>query len=161
MRTPSSPARLCTIVQNCALNQLFPPPSSHAAQPLLPGAMPSLAASGLPREPVSPARVGMPLVPPRAKPCQTTPTRAITIKNAKRTQETIWHTSPPPSPACVKFPNEPTALVTPSSPRPLRLCSEPSTAPAKRTHQGQRTMDNGHPTISLDASAPHPYIPPP
>ena len=74
MRTTNPTTRPCTIVQHCASNQLSAPPSSHPPQ--LPGAMPSLAPSGATRPPEPAARVGMPDVPTRAKPCQSAPNHA-------------------------------------------------------------------------------------
>jgi hypothetical protein len=49
-------------------------------------------------------------------------------KNAKRTQVPIWHTPAPPSPECAKFPNEPTARVTPPlPPNPAPVQCSPDT----------------------------------
>jgi hypothetical protein len=62
MRTPNPTARLCTIVQNCALNQLSHPPGLR-----LPVPCPHSPPHAPLRRSSSPARVDMPVVPPRTK----------------------------------------------------------------------------------------------
>ena len=92
----------------------------------------------------------VPTRPPAHAPAQNEPRScnrvqpdATNSKTAKRSQVPFWHTPTPPPSKCAKFPNEPTAPVTPSAAN--------SPAGAKRTH-------NRLPTLRF-AATPYPACP--
>jgi hypothetical protein len=133
---------------------------SMRAQRLIPlpvapdlGAMPSLAAEGATRHPAQPARVGMPVVPPRAQPCHA---RLLDTRAQNEPRPAV----PRPKDACVVAP--PPSPLTPSlaisrpspaqnEPRPCNRL-QPS---ATRCNQHQKCKTNP----SANLSHPSPPLP--
>jgi hypothetical protein len=146
MRRPNPAAGLCTIVQNCAPDQLFLRPSLHPARHLVLSAMPTLAPLGS-RPPVgASARVGMPDVPTRAKPCQSAPNHANARHPDQSCKTNPPRHSPPPVPGVTNFQTNPPFLSHPSlhpcasvficgpfSPPPRRCKTNPDPPPRPRT----------------------------